>query len=154
MGYAAPGLERYSSRARKNGSYSALATVTPSSLPPIDAVDVVDLSDVDADRVEEYMDAAANAPSIRVSGAEATRIAALWRELPPGEQARCHIPPFGLRFYSGGRLISRGSICWRCNNIFGDAGDEHLFFAFDASQPTSRELLAECERVVGHPAAE
>jgi hypothetical protein len=134
--------------------YSAMATVTPSSLPPIDAVDVVDLSEVDADRVDGYMEAAADAPRVRVSGPEAERIAALWRELPAGEQGRCHIPPFGLRFYSGGRLLGRASICWHCNNIFGDAGDEHLFFAFDAARPKSRELLAECERIVGRPAAE
>jgi hypothetical protein len=131
-----------------------LATITPSSLPAVDAVDVVDLSGVDANRVDEYMKAAADAPKIRLSGAEADRIASLWRALPPGEQSRCHIPPFGLRFYSGGRLIAQASICWRCDNVFGDAGEEKLFFAFDASQPTSRELLSECERVVGRRAAE
>lgn len=134
-----------------------MATVTPSSLPPIDAVDVVDLSDVvdvGAGGADGYLRAADDAPGVRVSGAAAERVAGLYRGLPAGEQARCHVPPFGLRFYAGGRLLGRASICWRCNNIFGDAGGEPLFFAFDASHPTSRALLAACEQAVGRPAAE
>jgi hypothetical protein len=132
-----------------------MTTLTPSSLPPVDAVEVVDLAGVAAAGVRDYMDAAADAPSVRVSGTEAQRIAELWRELPAGEQARCHIPPFGLRFYcGGGRLVGRASICWQCNNIFGDAGGQDLFFEFDASLPGSRQLLAECERLIGHAAAE
>ena len=100
------------------------------------------------------MEAAIHARSVRATGPEATRIAALWRDLPPGEEARCHTPPFGLRFYFGRRLVCEASICWQCNNIFGNAGDEELFFAFDGSHPTSRELLAACEQLIGHPARE
>src|SRR5688572_11429846 len=96
--------------ARRHVVRNSLKTVTPSSLPSVDAVDLVDLSGVYANGVDDYMDAAADAPSVRVSGAEAERIAALWRQLPPGEQARCHVPPFGLRFYAGGRVLSRASI--------------------------------------------
>ena len=133
---------------------SFLATFTPSSLPPIDAVDVVELTTVDAKRVDAYMNAATGAPSVRVSGVEAERIAAIWRQLPAGEQSRCHGPPFGLRFYSDGRLILQVSICWKCNNIFGDAGENRVSFEFDGSHEKSRELLAACERAVGHPTVE
>src|SRR5688500_3947979 len=125
-----------------------MQSVAPSSLPPVDAVEVVDLRGIDADRVDRYMEAAASAPMVRVVGIEAERIATLWRALPAGEQSRCHIPPFGLRLYANGALLAQASICWQCNNIFGNAGTEELFFAFDALQPKSRELLAECERII------
>jgi hypothetical protein len=131
-----------------------LATFAPSSLPPIDAVDVVDLAGVRAKGVDGYMAAAAGARSVRLSGAGAERIAALWRGLPPGKHARCHIPPFGLRFYRGGQLICQASICWQCNNLVGDAGGEASFYEFDASHPTSRELLHACERAAGRKAGE
>jgi hypothetical protein len=131
-----------------------MATLTPSSLPRIDAVDVVDLYGISAAGVDRYMTEAVDAPSVRLTGVAAERVAALWRRLPPGKQARCHTPPFGLRFYSAGRLVSQASICWECNNIFGEAGEDQVFFEFDASQPVSRDLLAECQRAIGHPAGD
>jgi hypothetical protein len=126
-----------------------MGTVIPSSLPPIDAVDVVDLFGVDSDGIADYMGAAANARCVRVVGADAQRIASLWRKLPAGEQARCHIPPFGLRFYSNGRIVTQASICWECNNIFGDAAGERLFFEFNANGRSSWDLLVECKTRLG-----
>ena len=67
---------------------------------------------------------------------------------------RCHVPPFGLRFFSAGTLICEATICWRCNNIFGQAGADDVFFEFDGSQPISRELLNACEMAIGESAAE
>jgi len=67
---------------------------------------------------------------------------------------RCHVPPFGLRFFSGDRLLCEASICWRCNNIFGQAGGAEVFFKFDGSLAVSRELLKACESAVGESAAE
>jgi len=134
--------------------YSALATITPSSLPRIDAVEVVSLRGLKPKRVIEYMAAAKEARRVRVVGAEAQRIAEMWRALPGAEQMRCHVPPFGLRFFAGNELICEASICWRCNNIFGQAGADEVFFEFDGSLAASRELLKACERALGEAAAE
>jgi hypothetical protein len=125
-----------------------MTTATPSLLPPIDAVEVVDLADVCPDGVEAFMNAATDAPSARMSEGDAQRIAALWRGLPAGHQARCHNPPFGLRFYHREQLVCQASICWECNNIFGSSGGERLCFEFDASDAVSCELLAACERAL------
>ncbi len=116
---------------------------SPALLPSIDSVEIVSLESVDAGRVDEYMKNAADAPSITLEGADAQRIADLWRLLPPGDQARCHFPPYGLRFRYEGRVISEASICWECDNIFGVADGRHIHYAFDASHPTSTRLLAE-----------
>ena len=67
---------------------------------------------------------------------------------------RCHMPPFGLRFYSAGDVIAQASICWECNNIYGEVKGRKLYYGFDASQAASRELLALAERVIGHPSAD
>jgi hypothetical protein len=132
--------------------YSACRDVKsfdPSSLPAIDQVDVVDLRAVDPNSVAQYMDRAADAPSVRTAGVDAQRIAAPWRALSPGEQMRCHVPPFGLRFYAAGRLICEASLCWQCNNLFGREGSERVAYVFDASTAAARELLAACERAFG-----
>jgi hypothetical protein len=134
-------------------SCSAMTNANPASLSTIDEVEVVDLCGL-AVGPGTFVTQAAGAPAVRLSGADAQRISELWRSLPPGEQARCHVPPFGLRFYSRGRLLAQGSICWRCNNIHGEAMGETLFYEFDASHKTARELLALLERAVGHPATE
>ena len=95
-------------------------TYSPASLPDISSVEVVSLEGVEADRADQYMDNAAAAPSVRLDGDAAQRIAALWRRLPPGEQARCHTPPFGLRFRTGERVVCQASLCWECNNSSGN----------------------------------
>jgi hypothetical protein len=84
-----------------------------------------------------------------VEGPTALRIAQLWRELPPGETARCHSPPFGLRFILEGQVICEGSICWECNNIYGNFEGEVFFYQFDAEAAESKALLAEVKRIVG-----
>lgn len=134
--------------------YPALDTVIPSSLPDVDTVEVVSLRGLNPNRVDEYMAVAKEARRVRVTGAEAQRLAELWRALPPGGQMRCHAPPFGLRFFAGDKLLCEASICWRCNTIFGKAGADEVFFAFDGSLPASRELLKGCEGALGEPAAE
>jgi hypothetical protein len=111
-------------------------------------VEVVVLSDVDPPRVSDFLKAAGDAPSVTVKGATALRIAQMWRELPPGETARCHIPPFGLRFIADGRVICEGSICWECNNIYGNAGGRAFFYEFDTEAAGSQALLVELRRIV------
>ena len=92
---------------------------------------------------------AADAPFVRVVGPGAQLIASLWRDLPPGEQARCHVPRFGFRFFDGDRLVSEASVCWQCNNIRGSSGGRKMAYEFDSSVPASRRLLEETRRITG-----
>ena len=78
-----------------------------------------------------------NATYKRVEGQVAQEIATLFRQLPSGEPARCHIPPYGLRFYTEEGLQKQCSICWMCNNICGD-----FQYSFDANHAVSQSLLA------------
>jgi len=123
----------------------------PDSLPEIDAVEVVDLEDVEPLSPSGYMSAAAAAPFVRVTGNAAKTIAALWRSLPAGSQARCHIPPFGLRFFLGEKLVAEASLCWECNNVFGGTWEGTFGFEFDGEAPASRELLAAIRAAIRKP---
>lgn len=73
----------------------------PERLAEIDAVEVVNLNELYSNQSKDYIKTAKDAQCIRVAGETAQQIAQLWRQLPPDEQMRCHIPPFGLRFYAG-----------------------------------------------------
>ena len=117
----------------------------------VDSVEVVDLAGLTPDRVRDYLKAAdaAGAPRVRLLGRDVEEIAALWNELPPGEQARCHTPPFGLRFFCEGVLLLEASLCWECSNIFGVAGGGAFECQFDAAAPSSTELLGRIRQVVG-----
>jgi hypothetical protein len=131
-----------------------MTTVAPAALSEIDAVEFVDLYGLDVKRVNLFMTVAADAPSVRVVGAAAQRIAQLFRTLPGDMQNRCHVPPYGLRFFKDGNLICQASICWKCNNIHGQAGEQVLFYEFDAASPNAQELLAACREALNHGEAE
>ena len=120
----------------------------PSSLPPVSAVEVVVLDSVEPKHVGSYMQSASNAPSVKLEGEQALSIAALWRQLPPGHQARCHTPPFGLRFFVEEDVVCQASICWECDNIFGDVGGTSFCYEFSSKRPISRKLLAELRQIV------
>jgi hypothetical protein len=121
---------------------------SPSSLPPISDVEVVMLDKVRPKKsVHEYMQATSGAPSIVVDGRPAKRLATLWRQLPKGNQMRCHMPPYGLRFFAGDRVLCQGSVCWECNNIYGDVEGEPFVYEFDAEAKASQALLSELRRV-------
>ncbi len=119
----------------------------PTQLSEIDAVDVVNLKGVDADRPGEETQNAVDAPFVRVANELAQQIASFWRALPRGRQSRCHIPPFGLRFYRNGELQLQASICWKCDNISGNAKGDSFWYEFDAQQEISQKLLALCKQV-------
>lgn len=114
---------------------------SPASLPEITSVEVVSLKRIVADRADLYMAAAADAPRIILDGNDAQRIATLWRALPPGEQARCHCPPYGLRFLSANEVLCSASVCWACNNIFGEMLSEQFHYGLDGEHVLSVELL-------------
>jgi hypothetical protein len=119
----------------------------PSQLPPIDAVELVDLKGLRPCQVSEYMKIAQTAPQVRIEGELAQQIAQLWRQLPAGEQMRCHNPPFGLRFYRKNNLLSQGSVCWQCNNIFLEMNGEALTYQFDGSHHDSQQLLGLLQQI-------
>jgi hypothetical protein len=121
--------------------------ISPLHLPQVDSIDVVNLKDFDVDRVSEYMQKAIDTDHIKVVGDLAQQIANFWQQLPPGEQFRCHIPPFGLRFYSNGKLQLQASICWECNNIFGDLEGNNFSYEFDGQHQISQALLEICKKV-------
>lgn len=107
---------------------------TPSQLPDIDAVELLDLS--------EYMRITKDTPFVHVKGETAQQIAHLWRQLPPSKEKRCHAPPFGLRFYVGNKLLVQGSVCWECDNIFVEENGKELRYGFNAQHPYSQQLFA------------
>jgi len=53
----------------------------------------------------------------------------------------------GLRFFKNGELQLQASICWECNNIFGDAKGDDFWYEFDAQHNISQKLLALCKQV-------
>ena len=65
----------------------------------------------------------------------------LWRNLAPGEQDRCHIPPYGLRFHQGDTKILEASICWECNNILITLPDGAAGYSFDGKSESAQKLL-------------
>jgi hypothetical protein len=117
------------------------ASLTPSQLPVIDAVDVVMLEGTGHQSIAGIFVGQVieeDPPAFkRIEGEVAQQIASLFRQLPPGEPARCHTPPFGLRFYTSGKAQGGCSICWQCNNILGD-----FQYDFHAGHPTSEALFS------------
>jgi hypothetical protein len=118
----------------------------PSQLPDVDAVELVDLRGIKLHQVKEYM-RAKDASHVRVKGETAQQIAYLWRQLPPDEPMRCHLPPFGLRFYAGNKLLVQGSVCWQCNSIWIEENGEDLGYTFDGEHKHSRQLFALLKKI-------
>lgn len=128
-------------------------SISPASLPLFDGVEVVELGGAMGNEIAERIAGRVSARRVRVDGTEALRIGELFRNLPPGEQARCHIPPFGLVFFRGEEIVASASICWKCNNVHGSAGDLPLYFQFDSSGAIARELLATCKKAIAEAQA-
>jgi|JI9StandDraft_2_1071091.scaffolds.fasta_scaffold57048_3 hypothetical protein len=121
----------------------------PSSLPSVTAVDIVDLRQVDANRVTEYMAGAINAPAVRRQDQQAQEIAEMWRALPPGDTIRCHTPAVGIRFFDGNVIKCEASICWECENLFGHAEGEPIAYCFDPRSTAGRELFLALQEIIG-----
>ncbi len=121
--------------------------VFPANLSQIDAVEIVLVRDLKPDSVDRYLEGADQAPCIKTAPDDAMSIVDIFRQLPSGEQARCHVPTFGLRFLAGEKAICRVSICWRCNNIYGDQEGSPIHFGFDARAGVSQKLLAKLRAI-------
>jgi hypothetical protein len=127
-------------------------TYVPTQLPGVDTVEVLVLSEETDDSPTQLLDIVKwqKFPvsfSIEVSGDVAQEIANLWRHLPPDEQMRCHLPPFGLRFYAKRMLLLESSICWQCNNIWIKMNGKNATYTFDGSHEVSQKLLATLAKV-------
>src|SRR5262245_7195887 len=106
-----------------------------SSIPTISGaaeVAVVDLSGLRIN-ARNFVTDATQAPAFKTASADATRIISLWQSLPADEPMRCHIPPFGLRFSVAGVVACQGSICWKCNNIYGESNGSSFCYTFDGT---------------------
>ncbi len=68
-------------------------------------------------------------------------IGELWQRIPTAEQKRCHVPPYGLRFYREGILFLKATLCWQCNNIHLTEWGESCYSTFDAHNADAQRLL-------------
>lgn len=123
-------------------------TYLPSTLPEVDTVVIVSLGKIDRPASGNYIAASTGAPSVSLQDQAAVEIAELWRALPSGMQARCHLPPYGLKFQLRGARILEASICWKCNNIVGTLNGAPFHFEFDSEAPPSVELLDTLKRLL------
>ena len=113
----------------------------PKSLPPITSVEILLLDGIQPKAFYDVLQAAQEAPRTRISGQQAQEIASLWRELPQAMQARCHVPKFGLRFYSTEEWLLEAAVCWECNNVYGRTPSGNFHFEFDATSTPAAALL-------------
>jgi hypothetical protein len=90
--------------------------MSPNTLPSLPKISKVEIVILSGD--PKLLDKNPKVSAV-LNDEQAEEIMTLWRQLPPGQQARCHIPPFGLRFFAKDYLICQASLCWECNNIIG-----------------------------------
>jgi hypothetical protein len=83
------------------------------NLPSIDKIELLKLTLKDGRWDGEI------AASRILKGAEAQRVALLWRhQTYTSNLSACHEPAYAIKFYSRERLIAYASVCWSCNSIF------------------------------------
>jgi len=134
---------------KRSPKHTIVDAYEPTSLPKIDAVEIVDIRGLDANRVSQYMLIAGNAPYVRREGESAQPFADAWRNLLAGESVRCHVPPIGLRFFVDGTIHTEASVCWRCNNLFGMQNGIEISYAFDAESAPAQKLLSLSQEAIG-----
>lgn len=121
----------------------------PKSLPEVTAIEVLDLRQIESNRVDGYMNNAADAPRVRCNDKRAKHVAILWRELVSGEVIRCHIPSVGIRFFDGDSVVCEASVCWQCENIFGVQQGTRFSYCFAPNSTVGRELLLGIKELIG-----
>lgn len=134
------------SRYRKIESTHGLPT---QRVAPIDSAEILRLSrevSIVDGRVEVKK---TNIAVRQIQGVGAQQIAILFRQLPFGNQARCHFSPFALRFFRDGEELLYASICWDCNNIWITENGVHKYAEFDADAEVSQQLLRLIESIAG-----
>ena len=83
------------------------------NLPRIDKIELLKLELKD-DRWNGEV-----AASKALQGAEAQKLASLWRhQTYTSSLSACHEPAYAIKFYFREKLIGYASVCWSCNSIF------------------------------------
>jgi|GEM_PF-3164428 len=107
------------------------------NLPEIDKVELQRVERNDGIKVLETK---------TLEGEEAKKIASLWREQYwGGLGARCHFPPYAVKFYSGDKLIVYASVCWECHNIGFSTLD--FYQGFNAENDEAKKLFEAFNKV-------
>jgi hypothetical protein len=73
-----------------------------------------------------------------LAGDPAADLLALWAGTlrdEEGQQAHCHCPLHGLRFFSGEAILYETSLCWVCNNYFAGTGQTYLWLGLPGGYP-------------------
>lgn len=109
----------------------------PSQLELVDRVEVVTVSQ---NSNWDFVNAASATKGVVFTQDDSARAAALFRALPSGEQARCHIPPYILRFIANGQRVAEFSMCWQCNNAHGKCGADQAYFEFNGASAPAKAL--------------
>lgn len=109
---------------------------TPAWETPIDRADRVELLSLSERKIvppDGWPDAFFRHVDRRVllTGAEAQPIIQRFRDLDPGESARCHMPPWGLALYAGDALLFTVTLCYACDNAYVYTGSGKDLRAFD-----------------------
>ena len=105
------------------------------NLPVIDKIELLKLK-LKADRWNGEI-----AASKVLNGAEAQKIASLWRrQTYTSGLAACHEPAYAIKFYSGKRLIAYASVCWSCNSIFFIEPNLHRTLSFGGGDERGEQL--------------
>lgn len=83
---------------------------------------------------------------LTVTGADAQKLADLWRSLPKGSGARCFDPAFDFEFRDGEKVVRRATVCWRCSQSKFEG--EKLLMPFNSRSTEAQALLALCQRLL------
>jgi hypothetical protein len=81
-----------------------------------------------------------------VSGQDSEQILGLLAELPNGEQMRCFMPHFGVRFWAGETLRAEAALSFKCNNALTFVDGRRGWFEFDAVSQPALKLHGALER--------
>ena len=105
------------------------------NLPAIDKIELLKLKLRD-DRWDGEI-----AASKVLKGAEAQRVASLWRrQTYTSSLSACHEPAYAIKFYSRERLIAYASVCWSCNSIFFITPNLHRTQSFAGGNKRGEQL--------------
>jgi hypothetical protein len=117
-----------------------MGVAKPSELGEVESVEVVEVGRLGVDW--NFVEAAGTVAGVVLSNEDAQHAAAMFRTLPHALQARCHIPPYILRFIANGQRVCEFSMCWECNNAHGKWGGQQTFFEFNGQSRVAQSLLA------------
>jgi hypothetical protein len=105
-------------------------------LPSIDKIELLKLELNKDDRWEGKI-----AGSRILKGAEAQRVASLWRrQTYNSNTSACHEPAYAIKFYSRRKLIGYASVCWSCNSIYFITPDLHRTQSFAGGDQKGEQL--------------